>query len=117
MKTLGGSFPITSHKRKVNGVEWNDFSTQTRQSNYMKNRCKNNLSAIYIMPYRLRHLRTKKRCYQVVNTQNDRTFSKCSTKKNAEKQMRLLRAIQYNKSFKPRNVQLANSTRRRLRRK
>jgi hypothetical protein len=31
--------------------------------------------------------------------------------------MRLLRAIQYNKSFKPRNAQLANSTRRRSRRR
>lgn len=55
------------------------------------------------MPYKIRHLRkTKKRCYQVVNPKKNRIFSKCTTKKNAEKQIRLLRAIQYNKSFKMR---------------
>ena len=55
------------------------------------------------MPYRMKHLRkTKKGCYQVLNTKTKRKFSNCSTKKNAEKQIRLLRAIQYNKSFKMR---------------
>lgn len=53
------------------------------------------------MPYRIRHLRkTKKHCYQVISTRKKRVFSKCSTKKNVEKQLRLLRAIQYNKNFK-----------------
>lgn len=52
------------------------------------------------MPYRIRRLRkTKKNCYQVINPKKNRTFSKCSSKKNAEKQIRLLRAIQYNKKF------------------
>lgn len=52
------------------------------------------------MPYRIRHLRkTRKHCYQVINPKKKRVFSKCTTKKNAEKQMRLLRAIQYNKKF------------------
>lgn len=72
---------------------WRKFAEKTAKITFQQ---------YILMPYRLRHLRTKKRCYQVVNTQNGRTFSKCSTKKNAEKQMRLLRAIQYNKSFKPR---------------
>jgi len=53
------------------------------------------------MPYRIRRLRkTKKGCFQVINTKKKRVFSKCSTKKNAEKQLRLLRALQYNKTFK-----------------
>ncbi len=54
------------------------------------------------MPYIIRHSRKRntKKCYQVINTKTRRAFSKCSTKKNAEKQIRLLRAIQYNKSFK-----------------
>ena len=53
------------------------------------------------MPYRIRRLRkTRKNCYQVINPKKKRVFSKCTTKKNAEKQIRLLRAIQYNKSFK-----------------
>ena len=53
------------------------------------------------MPYRIRHLRkTRKNCYQVINTKEKRVFSKCATKKNAEKQIRLLRALQYNKTFK-----------------
>ena len=57
------------------------------------------------MPYKIRHLRkTKKRCYQVINTKTKRRFSSCSTKKNAEKQLRLLRALQYNKSFKIRRL-------------
>ena len=55
------------------------------------------------MPYKIRRVPKTKRCYQVINSRTKRAFSKCSTKKNAEKQMRLLRAIQYNKSFKIRS--------------
>ena len=52
------------------------------------------------MPYRIRHLRkTRKNCYQVISAKKRRVFSKCTTKKKAEKQIRLLRAIQYNKDF------------------
>lgn len=40
------------------------------------------------------------KCYQVINTKTRRIFSKCSSKENAQKQMRLLRAIQYNKNFR-----------------
>jgi hypothetical protein len=51
------------------------------------------------MPYTIRRSRKSKKCYQVVNTKTRRVFSKCSNKSNAKKQMRLLRAIQYNKNF------------------
>jgi len=54
------------------------------------------------MPYTLRRSRKSKRCYQVVNTKTRRVFSRCSSKTNAKKQLRLLRAIQYNKNFTPR---------------
>lgn len=44
---------------------------------------------------------SKKRCYRVTNSQTKRVMSKCASRKNAEKQLRLLRAIQYNKKFVP----------------
>lgn len=50
------------------------------------------------MPYAMRKVRGKS-CYTVYNKQNKRVFSKCSTKKNAESQIRLLNAIQYNNKF------------------
>ena len=56
------------------------------------------------MPYRSRKVRGKP-CYRVTNKDNNKVFAKCSTKENAKKQMKLLRAIHYNKNFKP------NSTR------
>lgn len=52
------------------------------------------------MPYTMRQSRKSKKCYQVVNTKTRRVFARCSTKSNAEKQLRLLRAIQYNKKFR-----------------
>lgn len=48
----------------------------------------------------MRRSRKSKRCYQVVNTKTRRVFARCSTKSNATKQLRLLRAIQYNKDFR-----------------
>lgn len=53
------------------------------------------------MPYTLRKVRGKN-CYSVRNKRTKRAFSKCTTKEKAKKQLRLLRAIIYNKSFKPR---------------
>ena len=55
------------------------------------------------MPYSIRKIRYKSKptCYRVYNTKSKRVFARCTTKKNAEKQMRLLRAIQYNKKFVP----------------
>ena len=52
------------------------------------------------MPYISRKVRSKP-CFRVYNKQNKRTFSKCATRKNATRQMRLLRALQYNKKFIP----------------
>jgi hypothetical protein len=51
------------------------------------------------MPYSLRKVANKP-CYRIANKYTKRVFSKCSTKENAKKQLRLLRAIEFNKSFK-----------------
>jgi hypothetical protein len=56
------------------------------------------------MPYTIRKVRNKS-CYTVTKKYNKsskqktkpRVFSKCTTRKNAEKQVRLLRAIEYGK--------------------
>ena len=52
------------------------------------------------MPYQLRKVNNR-RCYSVKNLKKKKTFSKCTSKKKALKQIRLLRALQNNKSFKP----------------
>jgi len=52
------------------------------------------------MPYTYRKVRGKS-CYRVYNKKTKKTFAKCSTKEKAIKQLRLLRAIQYNKKFVP----------------
>ena len=49
--------------------------------------------------------RTKKRgkqryCYSVRRADNNKIFSKCTTKKKAQRQCALLYAIKYNKKFK-----------------
>jgi len=54
------------------------------------------------MPYSMRKVH-KKPCYSVKNRKTKRVFSKCATKENAKKQLRLLRAIKYNKNFIVRN--------------
>jgi len=51
------------------------------------------------MPYSLRKVRGKN-CFSLRNKYTKRVFAKCSTKSNAKKQLRLLRAIEFNKSFK-----------------
>ena len=51
-------------------------------------------------PYRSRKVRGKP-CYRVTNKKNKRVFSNCTTPENAKKQMKLLRALLYNKNFKP----------------
>ena len=54
------------------------------------------------MPYAIRKVPNKP-CYRVYKPKSKkgsrRIFSKCATRKNAEKQLRLLRALQYNKNF------------------
>lgn len=51
------------------------------------------------MPYTLRKVPGKS-CYRIKNKYTKRVFAKCSTMENAKKQLRLLRAIEFNKSFK-----------------
>jgi hypothetical protein len=59
---------------------------------------------IYIltnMPYGIRKLTRKPNCFKVFNKKTKKIFSKCSTNENAKKQLKLLRAIRYNKKFVP----------------
>ena len=51
------------------------------------------------MPYATRKVRDKP-CYRVSNRRTKRVFAKCTTKTRANKQMRLLRALQYNPKFR-----------------
>ena len=44
------------------------------------------------MPYTLRKV-PRKRCYRVYNKDTKKVFAKCSSKRNAQKQIRLLRAL------------------------
>lgn len=50
------------------------------------------------MPFSIRKIPNKK-CYKVENTRTKRVFARCTTKKRAESQLRLLRALEYNKNF------------------
>ena len=50
------------------------------------------------MPYATRKVNHKD-CYKVYNKKSKKVFAKCTTKENANKQLRLLRALQYNKKF------------------
>ena len=54
------------------------------------------------MPYSTR--KTKKGCVQVYNSKTRKVYSKCTTKNKAEKQLRLLRALEYNPKFSPRKT-------------
>jgi hypothetical protein len=62
------------------------------------------------MPYKIRYSR-KKKCYSVINKKTKRVFAKCTTKKNATRQSRLLRAIMFNKDFIPYNFRRARRRR------
>lgn len=48
------------------------------------------------MPYKIRKKRNQN-CFTVYNAKTKRIYSKCTTRKKAEKQIRLLRAIKYGK--------------------
>ena len=50
------------------------------------------------MPYIMRKV-SKRRCYTVKNKNTKRVMSKCTSKKKAISQMRLLRGIKFNKTF------------------
>jgi hypothetical protein len=51
------------------------------------------------MPYSIRKVRNKQ-CYRVKNTETGKVHAKCSTKLNAERQLRLLNAVEHNPKFK-----------------
>lgn len=53
------------------------------------------------MPYATRKVRNKS-CYRVYNRRTKRVFAKCTTKTRANKQMRLLRALENNPKFRQR---------------
>jgi hypothetical protein len=53
------------------------------------------------MPYSVRKVRGKP-CYKLINKKTKKVYSKCSSKENIKKQLRLLRAIEYGKNFVPR---------------
>ena len=50
------------------------------------------------MPYVMRKL-PKRRCYTVKNKKTKRVMAKCTSRKKAISQMRLLRGLQFNKRF------------------
>lgn len=60
------------------------------------------------MPYATRKVRGKN-CYKVYNKKTNKVFSRCATKDNAEKQLKLLRAMEFNKDFVPRGAMKANT--------
>lgn len=51
------------------------------------------------MPYIMKKVRGKN-CWSVRNKYTKKVFAKCSSKDDANKQLRLLRALEFNKSFK-----------------
>ncbi len=51
------------------------------------------------MPYAIRKVNNKS-CYKVYNKKSKKVFAKCTKKNNAKKQLRLLRALKYNKRFR-----------------
>lgn len=53
------------------------------------------------MPYKTRKVRNKE-CYRVYNSDTKKTYAKCTTRKKALAQMKLLRGMKYNKTFRKR---------------
>jgi hypothetical protein len=51
------------------------------------------------MPYAVRKM-PKRNCYKVFNKNTKKVFAKCTSMKNSQKQLRLLRAIQNNPKFR-----------------
>lgn len=50
------------------------------------------------MPYKMRKVRYRD-CYSVKS--KTRTFAKCADKSSAKKQLKLIRALKWNKQFRP----------------
>ena len=65
------------------------------------------------MPYTIRKVRNKN-CYSVRTTKSKKLKAKCTTKEKAKKQVRLLTALEVNKSF-ARKVKARRRTARRYR--
>ena len=65
------------------------------------------------MPYTIRKVRNKN-CYSVRTTKSKKLKAKCTTKEKAKKQVRLLTALEVNKSF-ARKVKARRRTARRNR--
>jgi hypothetical protein len=61
------------------------------------------------MPYSIRKV-PRKSCFRVSNRKTKRVFARCTSKTRAQKQVRLLRALENNRNFVPRNSM--NKTRR-----
>jgi hypothetical protein len=61
------------------------------------------------MPHIMRKVKGKN-CYRVSNKKTKKVFAKCTSKKNATRQMRLLRAIENNKNFVPNGRNRKNKT-------
>jgi len=53
------------------------------------------------MPYAIRKVPNKS-CYRVYNKKSRKVFAKCTSRKNAESQVRFLRGLEYNKNFRDR---------------
>jgi hypothetical protein len=53
------------------------------------------------MPYKIRKLRNKN-LYKVYNVSTGKIFSKSTSLERAQKQLRLLLALEYNPNFRPR---------------
>lgn len=68
------------------------------------------------MPYKTRKVRNKP-CYKVYNAKTKKIFAKCTTKEQAQKQMRLLRGIENNKGFAKRVKQSRIAARKTMKRK
>lgn len=62
------------------------------------------------MPYAIRKVPNKP-CYMVYNKKNKHVSAKCTTRKRAQKQIRLLNAIEHNKDFVPRSRKTRKSRR------
>ena len=68
------------------------------------------------MPYKTRKVRNKP-CYKVYNAKTKKVFAKCTTKEQAQKQMRLLRGIENNRAFATRVKQSRIAARRTMKRR
>ena len=62
------------------------------------------------MPYKTRKVRNQE-CYKVYNSDTKQIFAKCTTREKANAQMKLLRGLHYNGSFRKRVYSRSRQTR------